>query len=60
MSGVNHPAWAEDQLGAMFSFLMMGKQKANVPVLIENLEKLRHFAVELDIIAEGYRAQTVN
>ena len=26
----------------------------------QNLEKLRHFAVELDIIAEGYRAQTVN
>ena len=26
----------------------------------QNLEKLRHFATELDIIAEGYRAQTVN
>ena len=26
----------------------------------QNREKLRHFAVELDIIAEGYRAQTVN
>lgn len=26
----------------------------------QNLEKLRHFAMELDIIAEGYRAQTVN
>lgn len=26
----------------------------------ENIEKLRHFATELDVIAEGYRAQTLN
>jgi len=46
MSGVNHPAWAKDQLDAMFSFLMMGEQKANVPVLIENLEKLRRMLTQ--------------
>lgn len=26
----------------------------------QNIEKLRHFAIELDVIAEGYRAQTIN
>ena len=26
----------------------------------QDIEKLRHFATELDVIAEGYRAQTIN
>ena len=40
------PKFAEDSLDTMFAMLMMGKQKSNIPVLKEHLDKLRRLLTQ--------------